>query len=160
MSKKAVWIIKSYFQTLNKVEKEKKKKPVRIFVVWSILRYIASSKINTKLFAYTKYGFSISVEKMETWIGRTVHEDKSNQVTSNHSLTKIKTHFKSWDSSFLHKILNFGLLARIFSASKLRVPRTFNTDVCSLDLIHYAGNSHLSCRDPTYEKNLFVWRLC
>ena len=66
MSKKAVLIIKSYFQTLNKVKKEKKKKPVRIFVVWSILRYIASSKINTKLFAYTKYGFSITVEKMET----------------------------------------------------------------------------------------------
>ena len=76
-------------------------------------------------------------------------DHKSNQVTSNHSLIKIKTHFKSRDSSFLHKILNFGLLARVFSASKLRVPRTFNTDVCSLDIDHYADNSHLSFRGPT-----------
>ena len=38
-----------------------------------MLRYIVSSKINNKPLTYTKYDFSITVEKMESWIGRTVH---------------------------------------------------------------------------------------
>ena len=33
------------------------------------------------------------------------------------------------------------------------MPTTFNTDNCSLGLVH-------SRRGPTFEKNLFVWRLC
>ena len=65
MSKKAVRIIKSYFQTLNKVKRRKKEKSVRVSVVWSMLRYIASSKINNKPLTYSKYDFSIIVEKME-----------------------------------------------------------------------------------------------
>ena len=37
---------------------------------------------------------------------------------------------------------------------------TFNTDKCSLALaVNYANNPH-SYRGPTFEKNLFVWRLC
>ena len=40
------------------------------------------------------------------------------------------------------------------------MPTTFNTDNCSLGLVHYADNSHHSCRGHTFEKNLFVWRLC
>ena len=49
---------------------------------------------------------------------------------------------------------NLRLLAPIFCASKLRVPKTFNADICSLDLVHYADadNSHHSCRGPTFEK--------
>ena len=35
----------------------------------------------------------------------------------------------------------------------------FNTDNCSLGLVHDAANSHHSCRGPTFEKTLFVWRL-
>ena len=58
------------------------------------------------------------------------------------------------------KSLNLWLLAPIFCASKLRVPTTFNTDICSLDLVHYTDNSHRSCSGPTFEKHLFVWRLC
>ena len=46
---------------------------MRISVVWSMLRYIASSKINKNPLTYTKHDFSIIVEKMENWIGRTVH---------------------------------------------------------------------------------------
>ena len=46
---------------------------MRISVVWSMLRYIASSKINNKPLTDTKYDFSNIVEKMENWIGRTVH---------------------------------------------------------------------------------------
>ena len=46
---------------------------MRISVVWSMSRYIASSKIKNKPLTYTKYGFSIIVEKMEKWIGRAVH---------------------------------------------------------------------------------------
>ena len=57
-------------------------------------------------------------------------------------------------------MLNFPLLCRIFWASKLRVPTTFNTDNCTLGLVHYADNSHHSCGGPTFEKNRFVWRLC
>ena len=38
-----------------------------------MLRYIASSKINNKPLTDTKYDFSIIVEKMENWIGRSVH---------------------------------------------------------------------------------------
>ena len=38
-----------------------------------MLRYIASSKINNKPLTDTKYDFSIIVEKIENWIGRTVH---------------------------------------------------------------------------------------
>jgi len=49
---------------LSKVEiKFKKEKSVRISVVWSMLRYIASSKINNKPLTDTKYNFSIIVEK-------------------------------------------------------------------------------------------------
>ena len=59
MSKKPVWIKKSYFQDL----KLKKEKSVRISVVCSMLRYIASSKINNKPLTYTKYDSSIIVEK-------------------------------------------------------------------------------------------------
>ena len=32
-------------------------------------------------------------------------------------------------------------------------------EICSLGLVHYADNSHHSCRGPTFEKNLFVQRL-
>ena len=32
------------------------------------------------------------------------------------------------------------------------MPTTFNADICSLDLVHYADNSHHSCRGPTFEK--------
>ena len=53
------------FKSLNKVKKRKKEKSVRVFVVWSMLRYIASSKINSKPLTDTKYDFSIIVEKME-----------------------------------------------------------------------------------------------
>ena len=53
---------------------------------------------------------------------------------------------------------NLRLLAPFFCASKLRVPTTFNADICSLDLAHYADNSHHSGRGPTFEKNLFVWK--
>jgi len=49
-------------------------------------------------------------------------------------------------------MLNLWLLARIFCASKLRVPKTFNTDVCRLTLVHYTDNSHHSCRGPTFGK--------
>ena len=46
---------------------------MRVSVVWSALRYIASSKINSKPLTYTKYDdFSIIVEKMENLISRTV----------------------------------------------------------------------------------------
>ena len=38
-----------------------------------MLRYIASSKINNKPLTDTKYDFSNIVEKLENWIGRTVH---------------------------------------------------------------------------------------
>ena len=38
-----------------------------------MLRYIATSKIKNKPLTDTKYDFSIIVEKMENWIGRTVH---------------------------------------------------------------------------------------
>ena len=38
---------------------------MRISVVWSMLRYIASSKINKKPLTCTKYHFSIIVDKME-----------------------------------------------------------------------------------------------
>ena len=55
---------------LKKFKKEKREKLVRISVVWFLLRYIASSKINNKPLTYTKYDFSIIVEN---WIGRTVH---------------------------------------------------------------------------------------
>ena len=43
----------------------KKEKSVRISIVWSMLRYLASSKINNKPLTDTKYDFSIIVEKME-----------------------------------------------------------------------------------------------
>ena len=46
---------------------------MRISVIWSMLRYIASSKINNKPLTDTKYNFSSIVEKMEKLIGRTVH---------------------------------------------------------------------------------------
>ena len=48
------------------------------------------------------------------------------------------------------------LLAPMFCASKLPVPTIFNTDICNLDFVHYADNSHRSCRGPTFEKYLFV----
>ena len=38
-----------------------------------MLHYIASLKINNKPLKDTKYDFSIIVEKIENWIGRTVH---------------------------------------------------------------------------------------
>ena len=60
-------------KTLNKVKKTKKRKIVRVSVVWSMLRYIASSKINNKPKTYSNYDFSIIVKEMENWIGRTVH---------------------------------------------------------------------------------------
>ena len=34
------------------------------------------------------------------------------------------------------------------------MPTTFNTDICSLALVHYADNNHHSCRGPTFEKNV------
>ena len=46
---------------------------MRISVVWSMLRYIVSSKINNKPLTYTKYDSSIIMEKIENWIGQTVH---------------------------------------------------------------------------------------
>jgi len=48
-------------------------------------------------------------------------------------------------------MLNFRLLTRIFCASKLRVPTTFNADICSLALVHYTDNSRHSCKGPTFE---------
>ena len=62
---------------------------------------------------------------------------------------------KSRDSSFLHKMLNLRLFAPTFCASKLRVPTPFNTDICSLDLVHYADNSHRWFGGPTCLK---VWK--
>ena len=35
---------------------------------------------------------------------------------------------------------------------KLRVPTPFTADICSLDLVHYADNSHRSRRGPTLNK--------
>ena len=49
-------------------------------------------------------------------------------------------------------MLNLRLLTPNFCASKLRVSTTFNTDISSLDLTHYADKSHRSCRGPTFEK--------
>ena len=37
---------------------------------------------------------------------------------------------------FLHKMLNFQPLVRISCALKLRVPTTFDTDICSVGLVH------------------------
>lgn len=62
------------------------------------------------------------------------------------------------DSSFVHKMWNFQLLSRFFALSfKTLSATTFNIDICSLGLVHYADNSHHSCRGPTFEKYLFVW---
>ena len=51
---------------------------------------------------------------------------------------------------------NLWLLAPIFCASKLRVPTTFNADICSLDLLHYADNSHRSFKGLSVEKSKSV----
>ena len=56
---------------------------MRISVIWSMLRYIASSKINNKPLTDTKYDFSIIAEKMEKLIGRTVHGPPTNAVSVN-----------------------------------------------------------------------------
>ena len=61
-----------------------------ISVIWSMLRYIASSKINDKPLTDTKYDFSIIVEKMENWIGRKVHAPIAMEylwATSSHRLS-------------------------------------------------------------------------
>ena len=47
-------------------------------------------------------------------------------------------------------MLNFRLIAQTFCASKFQVPTTFNADICSLALVHYADNSHHSCSGPTF----------
>ena len=49
-------------------------------------------------------------------------------------------------------MLNLRLIAQIFSASKFRVPTTFNADICSLVLVHYAANSHHLSKGPTFGK--------
>ena len=48
-----------------------------------MLHYIASSKINNKPLTYTKYDFSIIVEKMENWIGRTVNGPQKHALCDN-----------------------------------------------------------------------------
>ena len=61
---------------------------MRIYVVWSTLRYIATSKINNKPLTDIKDDFSIIVEKMENGIGRTVHRPYSLLVyNENHKQT-------------------------------------------------------------------------
>ena len=37
------------------------------------------------------------------------------------------------------------------------MPTTFNKDACSLALVHYADNSHHSCRGPTFEKKICLF---
>ena len=95
------------------------------------------------------YWFKISlIEFLRRW-----KINKSNQITSKRSLAKFKTHFNS--------VTKFGISTKnvefsatwIFCASKLRVPTTFNTDICSLALVHYADNSNHSCGGPTFEIN-------
>ena len=55
--------------------------------------------------------------------------------------------------------VEFSATLTDFLRIKIMSATTFNTDNCSLGLPHYADNSHHSCRGPTFEKNLFVWRL-
>ena len=57
-------------------------------------------------------------------------------------------------------MLNFQLLPRIFRGSKFLEPATFNTDICSLVLVHYADNSHHSCGGPTFEKKRYAMCTC
>ena len=90
--------------------------------------------------------------------------NKSNQVMLKNSLKKLKPHFSQrMRFVILTHNVEFSTTLSSFCASKLWVPTTFHADNCSSGIIvHYADKSHYSCGrwSPTFEKSLFVWRLC
>ena len=77
---------------------------MQIFLIWSMLPYFTSLKINHKHLTYTKVDFSIIMEKMENWIGRSVHgplQPPSIVAINNFRKTKWKKmdredRFRSW----------------------------------------------------------------